>query len=107
MEHQIAQATHNWELKAVAVVLVLGVVFKFILDLYQRKNERAASTERLQVLRDIAESNKAIREGQVAQNGKLSQVVSVNDAHHAELIRAIGSSCKARNVFPTVNQEKT
>lgn len=100
----------GWQAIAGAVVIVLTVVFKFVLDLrrerrareeYQERsaNERQASEERLQVLRDIAATNAKIREGQVAQNGKLSEVVSVNKAHHEELIRALNATCKARPMF--------
>lgn len=89
----------GWQAGAAAIVLILGVIFKFVLDVLNNRKEREASRDRLQVLKDIAISNQAIREGQVAQNGKLSSVVSVNQAHHEELIRAIQASCKARPIF--------
>lgn len=96
----------GWQAGAAAIVLILGVIFKFVLDVLNNRKEREASRDRLQVLKDIADSNQAIREGQVAQNGKLSAVVSVNEAHHLELIRAINSSCKAKPIFDTQHTTK-
>lgn len=96
--------TPTWD--AAAVVLVLGVIFKFALDWQVKKREAEAAKASLQVLRDIAISNQAIREGQIAQNGKLSAVVKVNDEHHNELIRAITASCKARPIFPIEEDKK-
>lgn len=86
----------GWQALAAAIVIILTAIFKFVLDVIKAKREADASHERLQVLRDIARSNAEIREGQVAQNGKLTHVVSTNQLHHDELIRAISTSCRAR-----------
>lgn len=91
---------------AAAIVLVLGVIFKFVLDWRKGRFERDAATERLQVLRDIADTNRAIKEGQIVQNGKLSTIMKINDDRHEEMIRAMNSSCKAKSIFPQTNQEK-
>lgn len=100
-------AQTEWDLRAGAAVLVLGVVFKFVLDFQSKKNERAVAAERFaleqksaaertQVLKDIATSNQAIREGQLAQNGKLSTIMKINDDRHEEMIRALSSTCRSR-----------
>lgn len=93
----------GWQALAAAVVIVLTAIFKFVLDLVKAKRDADASHERLQVLRDIAHSNGQIREGQIAQNGKLTNVVSTNQLHHEELIRAINQTCKARPIFHQVD----
>lgn len=92
-----------WEVGAAAIGAVLTLVFKFVLDILRDRREREAAKERLQVLRDIATSNQAIREGQIEQNGKLARIMEVNNTRHDEMIRSINASCKARPIF---QQEK-
>jgi predicted RNA-binding protein len=89
-----------------ATVLVLGSIFKFALDWKKSRDEREAASERLQVLRDIAATNMRLVEGQIAQNGKLAQVVRINDDHHTELIRAIAQTCPARFNVPLEQKQK-
>lgn len=95
-----------WEKAGAALVLVLGAISKVVFDYRKAKAEERLAQERVQLLRDIAMSNQAIREGQIQQNGKLAAVVSVNAANHLELIRAVTASCKARPILPMVGEEQ-
>jgi len=89
-----------------ATVLVLGAIFKFALDWKKSKDERDQASERLLVLRDIADTNRSIKEGQIAQNGKLSNIMKLNDDRHEEMIRTLNASCKARPMFQQIEQTK-
>lgn len=102
---QAAITVEGWQALAGAAVIVLTVVFKFIMDLRKDSRERDASNDRLQVLRDIASSNRDIREGQLRQNGKLSTVMTANEVYHAEILRLL-SHCTATAIHPPVNQEQ-
>lgn len=76
------------------VLLVSGQVFKFWIEFLRDRRDRESNASIISSLKSIADSNTQIREGQIVQNGKLSEAVSVNHVYHTELIRAIDSSCK-------------
>jgi len=97
----------EWQAIAAAIVLILGVIFKFALDWRKGRDEREAASERLQYLKDIADTNRAIKEGQIVQNGKLATIMKINDDRHEEMIRTLNSSCKARSIFPQNTQQET
>src|ERR1019366_1512786 len=44
---------------------------------------------------EIRDAVRQVEKTQTAQNGKLAEVVAVNEAHHEELIRALPNICKA------------
>lgn len=96
----------SWEAVAGGIVLIVGAVGKVLLDYQKGKREEKHADERLQTLKDIASSNKEIRNGQIEQNGKLATIMQVNGIRHDEMIRTLNSSCKAKDVFPTVGELK-
>lgn len=85
----------GWQAITGIVTLLLIWGLKFLQEFYKDRRERETDTAQIQVLRDIAASNAEISKGQVAQNGKLSTVVLINQQHHEELIRTLQSTCKA------------
>ncbi len=88
-------ATTTVETWQILVPLLAAWALKFLQEFYKDRRERKSELEKLNVLQSIAQSNVEIREGQIKQNGKLSQVVAVNNAHHNELIGAVRTSCKS------------
>lgn len=95
----------DWEKIAAGVVLVIGAMSKVVFDYRKAKADERHAEERLQVLRDIAMSNRDIRSGQLLQNGKLATIMEVNGARHSDIIRTLNSSCKARPIFPMEEQK--
>jgi len=79
----------HWQVYCAGIVLVLTVIFKFVIDFYKIKRDRAESEEKLQALRDIAASNRQIREGQTAQNGKLSSIMLINEQYNIKILSAL------------------
>jgi hypothetical protein len=94
---------HVTETHLVIAVLTLILVYglKFLQELLKDRRDRKHDESQINVLKDIVSINNEIRNGQIAQNGKLSAVVSVNEAHHLELIR-----CLNRLPCPPTNQPK-
>ena len=84
-----AITVENWEAATGLLVIACGWGLRYWQIFLADRRDRAGEAARLTVLRDIAASNAAIREGQTRQNGKLSEVVAVNAIYHAELIRTL------------------
>ena len=74
--------TNNFTLDCAAITGILVVAFNGLRGWWSDKQS-------IQALRDIADSNAGIREGQIAQNGKLSKVAEINEIYHKELLRCI------------------
>lgn len=84
----------NWQAVVAGLAVLLPMIGKFWYDFLKDRREREDGKARLDALLEIARSNSNIREGQIEQNGKLSAVMKVNEAHHAELIRALQTTCR-------------
>jgi hypothetical protein len=85
------------------IVMVLGAVGVLWSRIHDGKKEDLAQ----QIQKEQRDVMKQIKQGQDLQNGKLATVVSVNEAYHNELIRALQSTCKAQPVqVLQVNQPK-
>jgi hypothetical protein len=73
--------------------VVAAVVFGNLLTIYQTylkdRRERKSDEQTFIVQKDIADNIRDVRNGQIAQNGKLSTVVEVNRAYHDELMRML------------------
>ncbi len=99
-------AVEDWRIIAGIVgalfVLISGKVMEFWQTWLKNKRDRDNDAKTIRVLESIAASNNEIQKGQVAQNGKLASVVVVNEAHHAELIRTLQTTCRLNT-----NQTKT
>lgn len=63
---------------------------KWLKDRRERERDKAQTD----ALLAIAKSNQEIREGQINQFAAISSVVTINNEHHTELIRAIDRTCK-------------
>ncbi len=83
---------------SVIVALTVAVLVKG-LEWFQAwlkfRRETQNDKDQLEVLRDINSNMRQVRDGQIAQNGKLATVVQVNELHHAELLRALKDRCPA------------
>ena len=86
----------GWTAAGGLFTIVAGYVFKFYTEHLKSKRQdavdkAAAANDQttLLALRDIAQINRDIREGQIAQNGKLTAAVQVNEIYHGEIVRAI------------------
>lgn len=92
---------------AAIVVAVLTLLIPHCVSIYQTflkdRRERESDKQSLVVQRDISDNIRAVRDGQILQNGKLATVVEVNRAYHDELIRILPTTCKAQPQITQVN----
>lgn len=87
----------SWQAIGAILVLVIAAVGKFIQEIYKAKKDQESNAQQLLALRDIAQSNGHIREGQIAQNGKLELLVEVNQINHGALITENRTTVAALN----------
>jgi homoserine dehydrogenase len=73
------------------IVMVLGAVGALVLKFIDNKKENLAQ----QIQIEQRDCMRAVEKATTIQNGKLSEVLAVNEAHHAELIRTLNTTCKA------------
>jgi translation initiation factor 2 gamma subunit (eIF-2gamma) len=83
------------------IVMVLGAIGALWIKIQDSKKDSVAQ----EVQKEQRDSLKELLKGQTAQNGKLAEVVKVNDIYHNALISALNTTCKAQPVLvQQVNQ---
>jgi hypothetical protein len=77
----------KWQIGSALVIAVAVKGLDYVQAFLKDRRERISDERQDALQRDIANNIRGIREGQVAQNGKLSTVVEVNKAYHEEVMR--------------------
>ena len=96
---------NNWTIILAAIGGILTLVAGQVRGWYSDRAKARRDDAQVDALHNIASSNTDIRNGQIAQNGKLSIVVEVNKAYHDEIIRTL-QACSYRTNPLQVTEKK-
>jgi len=80
------------------IVLIIGAIGLQVNAWRKHKSDTKIDEANLILQSEQRDVLRQIEKGQALQNGKLANVVSVNEAHHAELIRSLQVTCRAQPV---------
>lgn len=81
------------------ITLVIGAIGLQINAWRKHKYDQANESDKKQIQIEQRDVLRQLEVGQAKQNGKLSEVVSINLAHHEELIRSLQTNCRAQPVL--------
>ncbi len=86
----IADVTlEKWHIVTGLVVVCIVKGLDYAQLFLKDRRERLSDAATMEVQKDMANNLRDIRNGQIAQNGKLALVSEVNKAYHEEIIRAL------------------